>query len=232
MDRFKNNFRQATPEEIEFYEAFLYPFQDEIFQCFQTDQFYLSGGTCLSRFYYHHRFSEDLDFFFDGFLFPKDEFEIAVRETINRISEKFKTEITMSGDYFKRGFVYKDEVAMKIEFIFENYRSIGQREKVNNILIDSKENIATNKLTAVYDRKTAKDFFDLYYLLREIDFEQVAAWAELKVVPLDYEGVLIAFADPNLEGIALTKHPTPLQDFENFVKDLIKRMIDYAKKHE
>ncbi|MFH0814433.1 MAG: hypothetical protein V2A69_16590 [Pseudomonadota bacterium] len=52
------------------------------------------------------------------------------------------------------------------------------------------------------------------------------------MVPLDYEGVLIAFADPNLEGIALTKHPTPLQDFENFVKDLIKRMIDYAKKHE
>lgn len=229
---FENNVQQASEQEIRFHEGIVYPFQDEVFRLIQTDRFYLSGGTCLSRFHYHHRYSEDLDFFFDGFQYAKEEFEIIFREIINRLSEKFKTEITLSGDYFKRGFVYKNEVAMKVEFIYENYRSIGQREKVNNILIDSKENVATNKLTAVYDRKTAKDFFDLYYLLREIDFEQVAAWAELKVVPLDYEGVLIAFADPNLEGIALTKHSISLQDFEYFVKDLIRRMIDYAKKHE
>ena len=26
-------------------------------------QFYFTGGTCLSEYYLHHRFSEDLDFF-------------------------------------------------------------------------------------------------------------------------------------------------------------------------
>jgi Domain of unknown function (DUF1814). len=27
------------------------------------NNFYLTGGTCLSEFYLHHRYSEDLDFF-------------------------------------------------------------------------------------------------------------------------------------------------------------------------
>ncbi len=28
-----------------------------------TDWFYFTGGTALSQFYLHHRYSEDLDFF-------------------------------------------------------------------------------------------------------------------------------------------------------------------------
>ena len=227
---FDNSFRKATQEDIEFYEEFLYPFQDEIFKLIQTDCFYLSGGTCLSRFYYQHRYSEDLDFFFDGFLYPKEEFEIVFREIINRISEKYKTEITVSGEYFKRGFVYKNDVALKTEFIYENFKNVGQRNKVNEIYVDSKENITTNKITAVYDRKTAKDFVDLYYLLQDIDFEQAAKWSEYKVVPLDYEGTLIAFADHKLEGTVLLERDVSLKDFDDFVENLIKRMIAYAKK--
>lgn len=228
---FEENIHKASLKDIAFYEKFLYPFQDEIFKLIQTNRFYLSGGTCLSRFYYHHRYSEDLDFFFDGYFYPKEEFEIVFREIINRMSEKFKTEITVSGEYFKRGFIYKKDTALKIEFIYENYKNVGQRNKVNEVYIDSKENIATNKLTAVYDRKTAKDFIDLYYLLKDIDFEQAAKWAEYKVVPLDYEGVLLAFANHKLEGAALIKQNISLKDFNNFVVNLIQRMIDYAKKY-
>lgn len=229
---FEENIRKATKEQIDFYENTLYPFQDNIFLLIQTERFYLSGGTCLSRFYYHHRYSEDMDFFFDGFLYPKEEFEIVFREIINRISKQFKTEITLSGEYFKRGFVYKKDTALKVEFIFENYKNVGQRNKVNGVYVDSKENIATNKLTAVYDRKTVKDFIDLYYLLQEIDFEQVAQWAEHKIVPLDYEGVLIAFADHKLEGTALMKQDISVKDFNDFVLNFVQRMMAYAKKHE
>lgn len=229
---FEENIRKATKEQIDFYENTLYPFQDNIFLLIQTERFYLSGGTCLSRFYYHHRYSEDMNFFFDGFLYPKEEFEIVFREIINRISKQFKTEITLSGEYFKRGFVYKKDTALKVEFIFENYKNVGQRNKVNGVYVDSKENIATNKLTAVYDRKTVKDFIDLYYLLQEIDFEQVAQWAEHKIVPLDYEGVLIAFADHKLEGTALMKQDISVKDFNDFVLNFVQRMMAYAKKHE
>lgn len=228
---FDKNILEATESEISSYEDMLYPFQDEIFKLIQTNRFYLSGGTCLSRFYYHHRYSEDLDFFFDGFLYPKEEFEIVFREIINRISENFKTEITVSDEYFKRGFIYKKDSTLRIEFIYENYKNIGDRQNMGGVWIDSKENIATNKLTAVYDRKTAKDFIDLYYLLQEIDFEQVAKWAQYKVVPLDYEGVLITFASHKLEGTALMKQNISLKDFNSFVVNLIQRMVDYAKKH-
>ena len=43
----------------------LYRFQDEVLrEIFMTDHdFYLTGGTCLSRFYHHKRYSLDLDFF-------------------------------------------------------------------------------------------------------------------------------------------------------------------------
>lgn len=228
---FERSILKASQKDIQFYEQFLYPFQDEIFELIQTDRFYLSGGTGLSRFCYHHRYSEDLDFFYDGFLYPKEEFEIVIGEIINRVSDKFKMETTISGEYFKRCFIYKNNIPLKVEFIYENHRNVGRRDRANEISIDSKENIATNKLTAIYDRKTAKDFVDLYYLLREIDFEDIARWAEYKVTPLDYEGTLIAFSDERLEGTVLMKREISLTDLNDFAVSLIKRMIDYAKKH-
>jgi len=227
---FDKNLIQAAQKDIDFYEKLLYPLQDEIFTLIQTERFYLSSGTCLSRFYYNHRYSEDLDFFYDGYQFPKEDFEITFREIINRISEQFKTELTVDGEYFKRLFVYQKNIALKIEFIFENFKTVGKRKKTKEIYIDSKENIAANKITTIYARKTAKDFFDLYFLLQELDFTQVAKWSEHKIVPLDYEGAVMAFADQELEGSVLIKRNISLNDFENFVQSFIKQMLDYAKK--
>ncbi|HHB77185.1 MAG TPA: hypothetical protein ENK84_11710 [Desulfobulbus sp.] len=43
----------------------LYLLQDEILRIiFQKDtEFYLTGGTCLNRFYFEKRYSNDLDLF-------------------------------------------------------------------------------------------------------------------------------------------------------------------------
>jgi predicted nucleotidyltransferase component of viral defense system len=43
----------------------LYELQDEVLKVvFETErEFYLTGGTCLSRFYVEKRYSDDLDFF-------------------------------------------------------------------------------------------------------------------------------------------------------------------------
>ena len=125
----------------------------------------------------------------------------------------------------------RQATAKEIEFVFENFRCVGKQKRVNEILIDSKENIAANKLTAVYDRKTFKDWVDLYFLLQDIDFEQATEWAAYKMIPLDYEGLLIVFADTNLEGEVLLKRDVSLEKFNLFVKDLMKRMFDYARNH-
>jgi len=228
---FEGHIQKANQAQINFYEQELYPLQDDIFQLLQTEKFYLSGGTCLSRFYYDHRYSDDLDFFFDGFSYPKEEFDIVFRDVINRIAHKFKTEIALDSEYFKRGFVYNDDTILKIEFIYENYKNVGQRQNINELWIDSKENVTTNKLTAVYDRKTVKDFVDLYFLLQEINFDDVAKWAEYKIVPLDYEGALLALTQPRLEGIALLKKDISAQKLNEFAAELLKRMLAFAKKN-
>lgn len=48
-----------------YYKEKLYPFQDMILTAIGNIHtfFYLTGGTALSRFMLHHRYSDDLDFF-------------------------------------------------------------------------------------------------------------------------------------------------------------------------
>lgn len=221
--------RLATDKEIEFYEKVLYPIQDEIFKLIQSDMFYLSGGTCISRFYYDHRYSDDLDFFFDGHTYPKEEFDIEFRKIVERIGDNFETEIISDGLSFKRIIVYKEQQPLKIEFIYEHFKTVGERKKTENILIDSKENIATNKLTAIQDRKTFKDYVDLYFLLKEIEFEKIVEWAKYKIVPLDYEGLLLAFGDQALGGDVLMKTPLTNEELHAFAKKLMRRILDDSK---
>ena len=48
-----------------YYQNKVYPFQDKILEMVDgaNVDFYLTGGTALSRFYLNHRYSDDLDFF-------------------------------------------------------------------------------------------------------------------------------------------------------------------------
>jgi hypothetical protein len=47
----------------QYYNKVLYPLQNEVFPVFEGSPFYLTGGTALSRGYYNHRYSDDLDYF-------------------------------------------------------------------------------------------------------------------------------------------------------------------------
>jgi len=47
----------------EYYDKLLYPLQDKVIPAFQDSPFYLTDGTALSRGYYNHRYSDDLDYF-------------------------------------------------------------------------------------------------------------------------------------------------------------------------
>ena len=48
-----------------YYTDNLYPFQNGVLRLVNAlkTPFYLSGGTALSRHYFNHRYSDDLDFF-------------------------------------------------------------------------------------------------------------------------------------------------------------------------
>ncbi len=92
--------RQATTQEKEFYFEKLYPLQDVVLGVIDNPAFYLTGGTALSRFHYHHRFSDDLDFFYDGYSYPKENFSFIYREIIQNLGKVFENiEVTIDGEF-------------------------------------------------------------------------------------------------------------------------------------
>jgi predicted nucleotidyltransferase component of viral defense system len=147
----------------EHYNKILYPLQDKVFPLFNNIPFYLIGGTTLSRGYYNHRYSEDLDYFLNDHPDFQRIADIQVEKLLNTFTI---AEIDIKGKHFYRLFVGQEK--LKIEMVNDVPAHVGQ--KVNHPLlgiIDSKENILANKLTAIVDRTLPKDIVDIFFLLND-----------------------------------------------------------------
>lgn len=225
----KNLIRKINRNEKEFYESNLYPIQDKVLSFFSSEKFYLTGGTCLSRFYYNHRYSEDLDFFFCGERYDLIEFELEFAKILKKIATIYDITLTVNEKSFKRAFIKAGKVSLKLEFIYDPFPVIGQRVKQNKFFLDTKENIAVNKITAIYSRKTAKDFFDLYFLLKDFSLQDVIKKSAIKMVPPTFEELIIALEVSFWEGQVLTSLEIDENEFITFTKDLINDILEYAK---
>ncbi|MBN1561495.1 nucleotidyl transferase AbiEii/AbiGii toxin family protein [candidate division KSB1 bacterium] len=221
--------RRLEKSEIEYYERDLYKLQDALLDLVEGNSFYLTGGTCLSRFYFRHRYSDDLDFFFRGDRQGMEEFEAEYAEIIARIKSVFPLSVTVSAPSFKRAFVSSENMSLKVEFVYEPFPVIGERVKQGSFYIDAKENIAVNKITAVYSRKTAKDFFDLYFLLQEFSLEKLISQAEIKMIPPSYEELIMSLENSFWEGQVLTGLDINENDFYHFTRSFIDDLLAYAK---
>ncbi len=222
--------RTATFEETEYYKNIMYPLQDEILPLMRSEKFYLTGGTCLSRYYYQHRYSDDLDFFYDGNKYDLSGFDVEYKIFVGEIRKKFAVKIAHESEYFKQLFVLKDDFSLKIDMVFEPVESIGERKKYDKFYIDTKDNIAANKLTTIYQRKTFKDFVDLYYITKEYNVEKLLEWADKKIVLPDYEGAILMLVDERVKGDVLLIKDIDNQDFDDFIKQLINSLLQYAPK--
>jgi len=151
--------------DSEFFFTLLYPLQDRVLQVIDqagTD-FYLTGGTALSRGYLHHRFSDDLDLFAN--LNPR--FSIWCEQLVMALAANpaWRTKVTMRQEYFMRIFVTQDDVTLKVECVNDVPSHIGEIHH-HAILgrLDSPENILANKLTALLGRNEPKDVADVWAL--------------------------------------------------------------------
>ena len=136
--------------------------------CGVEQGFYLTGGTALSRGYYGHRYSEDLDFFVND----SPSFGVWLEQCFKVLEEAsaaegWRTERALTDVRFGRMIIHGAE-SLKLEFINDVPSRVGSpwRHPVLGML-DTKENILANKITAFIDRKTAKDAADLYWLCCE-----------------------------------------------------------------
>lgn len=131
---------------------------------FFSKTFYLTGGTVLSAFYYHHRESEDIDLFTQH-PFDQDFVRVWMKKQENihhwklsyrQVFERQTYEISWKGHYGKIEFVHYD-------FPVIEHSSLAYK----GFAIDTLGDIATNKLLTISQRTTTKDFVDLYFLLKK-----------------------------------------------------------------
>lgn len=146
-----------------YYDKILYPLQDKVLPVFTDSPFYLTGGTALSRGYYKHRYSDDLDYFVNY----HSNFQIIAGLIIEKLMNRFSDlEIDYRGEFFYRIFVGTER--LKIELVNDVPSHIGSLFNHPTLgAIDSKENILANKITAVVNRSLPKDVADIYFLLKD-----------------------------------------------------------------
>lgn len=147
----------------EYYNNILYPLQNRVLSVFHGTPFYLTGGTALSRGYYQHRYSEDLDLFVND----DNKFERLINRILQELNSLFyPVDIVSREESFCRLFVGQEQ--LKVEMINDVPSHIGEIiEHPELIRLDSRENILANKITALIDRALPKDIADIYFLLKD-----------------------------------------------------------------
>lgn len=145
----------------------LYAMQDWVLACIRPvrNGLYLTGGTALSRGYYQHRHSEDLDLFLND----ASNFELLRDRCLNALAlaasaQGWRLEVILREERFGRAFLH-GPIALKLEFINDVPFRVGQPWHHPVLgLLDTKENILANKISALLDRQEPKDLADVFWL--------------------------------------------------------------------
>jgi len=158
----------------------LYALQDKVLQRVfgVDDEFYLTGGTALSRFYQEKRYSDDLDFFTNS----STRFNFAVKNILAELSKEFSIENELDSRDFVR---IKIDGLLQVDFVNDRVPRYKEPKVLENgYKIDTIENILSNKITAVIGRDNPKDIFDIYLISRyySIDWQEILDSAQEKSV--------------------------------------------------
>ena len=204
----------------------LYDLQNRVIARMNTikHEFYLTGGTALSRGYYHHRYSEDLDFFINdspSFELLRDRCIFLLEQVSDE--ECWRVERQLTDKRFGRAFIHGSEV-LKLEFINDVPFRVGmpQPHPVFNLL-DTRENILANKITALVDRKEPKDVADIYWLCCEdkLNLLEALAGASKKtagIFPLYVASELDKWRKAGVPDALWLKRPEPARYEEGLAR--------------
>lgn len=147
----------------------LTPLQKEVLKgLFEVDDicrhFYLTGGTALSAFHLFHRYSDDLDLFTHSI--ELESIERVMEDQFRKMGLTFAKE--KGSPTFRR---YKVGDELQVDVVRDIDYRVGAPLLIDGIMIDTKKNIAVNKVTAMLGRLEPKDYVDLYFLLKDGEFD-------------------------------------------------------------
>ncbi|OGM54298.1 hypothetical protein A3F62_03000 [Candidatus Woesebacteria bacterium RIFCSPHIGHO2_12_FULL_44_11] len=130
-----------------------------------TGNFYFTGGTALSEVYLKHRESVDLDFFSQGEFDTQTVFN-EITGIARKLGIKLKPQRIENTHIFL--FEFLNKVQLKVDFALYPHKQLGKASQYGGFEVDSKLDIAVNKLLLVgSQRREVKDYVDLYFLLNE-----------------------------------------------------------------
>ena len=194
------------------------------------DKFFLGGGTALAEFYLQHRISQDLDLFT---LDQRLDFGFVSAE-INKIARNlgFKTKHRVSSATFLQYIFQSKKRSLKVDVVKDVPIQFGKVKKIKGIWVSSLENIAVNKLLAIFGRTDAKDFIDLYFLLKKkkFSFEELFKKAKKKDSGLNefYLANMLAEVE-RLKHFPKTLKPFDKEDLVRFYLRLSRKMFKKIK---
>ena len=128
-------------------------------------RFYLTGGTALSEFYLHHRLSEGLDFFSEKefSILPIRSFIKKTERALNARKVDYQNFLGLHTFFLH----LPTGKSLKVDFNCYPFPRILSGLKVENIIIDSDYDIAVNKVHTIVMQPRARDFIDIYFLVKE-----------------------------------------------------------------
>lgn len=204
-------------------------FLAQFFTSAASDGFYLTGGTALARFYFHHRESVDLDLFTNQPDADFDALNRAVLAILQALDLRIQSQVTTAA--FLQ-YIVSDEigVTLKVDVVRDVPVRFGDTRKISGIRLDSLENIGANKVLAVFGRTDAKDFIDLYWILQRTTLSFDYLYTLAKEKDLGLSELYLAYALHSAAKIKLFPRmlePLPwdqiLEFFETLARDLLLR---------
>lgn len=146
-----------------------------------TERFYLAGGTALAEFYLQHRISEDLDFFSEHQEvnpIPLTRFFQTHRKTLN--IEQVETSRVLGLQTFFLHFT--GGIFLKVDFNYYPFPLIEKGAIFKGLRVESVHDIGVDKVHTVVLKPRARDFIDLYFIIREkgYDFRSLLIEAKAK----------------------------------------------------
>ena len=192
-------------------------------------RFFLTGGTALSRAYYNHRYSDDLDFFVNN----DNEYPDQIKEVFFKLKEDNffwddKKDFISNKNFtsFKVGW-NKSNILLKLDFVNDIAVHFGNIIKTDIFQrTDSIRNMLSNKLTALF-RFNGKDVADIreIALRTQVDWNEAIMDARQKEAGIDIPiicDILLGIPQNEFDIITWTKKP----EWDQFKNDLEKIAFD------
>jgi predicted nucleotidyltransferase component of viral defense system len=121
------------------------------------------GGAALAAIHLHHRFSEDVDFFVSR------EVKSADLRPLARVLGRGGVEVQerAAGPVRSLVMLRGGQAFGKVDVAYYPYDPIEARTTWRDLRVESLLDMTVNKLEALLTRFQARDFVDMYFLLRE-----------------------------------------------------------------